>query len=40
MLKAISALADLVLQTPHSSKFDGQADREYTAAQVLASVSR
>jgi 4-hydroxy-3-methylbut-2-enyl diphosphate reductase len=40
MLKAISALADLVLQTPNSSKFDGQADREYTAAQVLASVSR
>jgi 4-hydroxy-3-methylbut-2-en-1-yl diphosphate reductase len=40
MLKAISALADLVLQTPHSSQFDGQADREYTAAQVLASVSR
>jgi 4-hydroxy-3-methylbut-2-enyl diphosphate reductase len=40
MLKAISALADLVLQTPTTSKFDSQADREYTAAQVLASVSR
>jgi len=40
MLKAISALADLVLQTPQTSKFDSQADREYTAAQVLASVSR
>jgi 4-hydroxy-3-methylbut-2-en-1-yl diphosphate reductase len=40
MLKAISALADLVLQTPATSKFDSQADREYTAAQVLASVSR
>ncbi len=40
MLKAISALADLVLQTPQTSKFDSQADREYTAAQVLSSVSR
>jgi 4-hydroxy-3-methylbut-2-enyl diphosphate reductase len=40
MLKAISALADLVLQTPATSKFDSQADREYTAAQVLSSVSR
>ena len=40
MLKAIFALADLVLQTPQTSKFDSQADREYTAAQVLSSVSR
>ncbi|MCU1363936.1 MAG: ispH [Acidimicrobiaceae bacterium] len=40
MLKAISAVVDLVLQTPRTAKFDSQADREYTAAQVLASVSR
>ena len=40
ILKAISALVDLVLQTPHSSSFDGQADREFTAAQVLSAVSR
>lgn len=40
MLKAISALVDLVLQTPQSSSFDGQADREFTAAQVLSAVSR
>ena len=40
MLKALSALGDLVLQTPVSSSFDGQADREFTAAQVLSSVSR
>ena len=40
MLKAISALVDLVLQTPESSSFDGQADRDFTAAQVLSSVSR
>jgi 4-hydroxy-3-methylbut-2-enyl diphosphate reductase len=40
MLKAISALVDLVLQTPESSSFDGQADREFTAAQVLSAVSR
>jgi len=40
MLKAISALVDLVLQTPESSSFDGQADRDFTAAQVLSAVSR
>ena len=40
MLKAISALVDLVLQTPEASSFDGQADREFTAAQVLSAVSR
>ncbi len=40
MLKAISALVDLVLQTPEPSSFDGQADREFTAAQVLSAVSR
>jgi 4-hydroxy-3-methylbut-2-enyl diphosphate reductase len=40
VLKAISALVDLVLQTPETSSFDGQADREFTAAQVLSAVSR
>ena len=40
LLKAISALVDLVLQTPEASSFDGQADREFTAAQVLSAVSR
>jgi 4-hydroxy-3-methylbut-2-enyl diphosphate reductase len=40
VLKAISALVDLVLQTPDASSFDGQADREFTAAQVLSAVSR
>ena len=40
MLKAISALVDLALQTPRTSSFDGQADREFTAAQVLSAVSR
>jgi 4-hydroxy-3-methylbut-2-enyl diphosphate reductase len=40
MLKAISALVDLALQTPKTSSFDGQADREFTAAQVLSAVSR
>lgn len=40
MLKAISALVDLALQTPRASSFDGQADREFTAAQVLSSISR
>jgi 4-hydroxy-3-methylbut-2-enyl diphosphate reductase len=40
MLKALSALVDLVLATPARSTFDGQADREFTAAQVLAAVGR
>jgi 4-hydroxy-3-methylbut-2-enyl diphosphate reductase len=40
VLKAISALVDLVLQTPEPSSFDGQADREFTAAQVLSAISR
>ncbi len=40
MLKALSALVDLVLATPAASTFDGQADREFTAAQVLAAVGR
>jgi len=40
VLKAISALVDLMLQTPRASSFDGQADREFTAAQVLSAISR
>jgi 4-hydroxy-3-methylbut-2-enyl diphosphate reductase len=40
VLKAISALVDLLLQTPEPSSFDGQADREFTAAQVLSAISR
>jgi 4-hydroxy-3-methylbut-2-en-1-yl diphosphate reductase len=37
MLKALSALLDLCLTTPSASTFDAQFDRDYTAAQVLAS---
>jgi 4-hydroxy-3-methylbut-2-en-1-yl diphosphate reductase len=40
MLKAISAVVDLVLQTPGPSNFDGLIDRDYTAAEVLSSASR
>ena len=40
MLKALSALLDLCLVTPSISTFDGQADREFTAAQVLSSAAR
>ena len=40
MLKALSALVDVVFQTPTPTSFDGQADREYTAAQVLSAASR
>jgi len=40
MLKALSALVDVVFQTPERSSFDGQADRDFTAAQVLSAVSR
>jgi 4-hydroxy-3-methylbut-2-enyl diphosphate reductase len=36
MLKALSALLDLALDTPSTSTFDTQADREFTAAQVLS----
>jgi 4-hydroxy-3-methylbut-2-enyl diphosphate reductase len=39
MLKTISALVDLVLQTPESSTLDAQADREFTAAEVLSAFS-
>jgi 4-hydroxy-3-methylbut-2-en-1-yl diphosphate reductase len=40
VLKALSALIDLVLQTPEAATFDGQADRDFTAAQVLSAMSR
>jgi 4-hydroxy-3-methylbut-2-en-1-yl diphosphate reductase len=36
MLKAICAVTDLILQTPEPTKFDGQADRDFTAAEVLS----
>ena len=39
MLKLLSAILDLALATPHVSTFDGQADREFTAAQVLSTTS-
>ncbi len=38
MLKAITAVVDTVLQAPTSSNLDGLADRDFTAAEVLASV--
>ena len=40
MLKTLSALLDLTLRTPSVSLFDGQADRDFTAAQVLSAASR
>jgi 4-hydroxy-3-methylbut-2-enyl diphosphate reductase len=40
MLKALSALVDVIFQTPERSSFDGQADRDFTAAQVLSAASR
>ena len=40
MLKTLSAVLDLALNTGTVSTFDGQADREFTAAEVLSSVSR
>jgi hypothetical protein len=39
MLKALTALVDLVLQTPESSSLNTHADREYTAAEVLSTFS-
>jgi 4-hydroxy-3-methylbut-2-enyl diphosphate reductase len=39
-LKSISALIDLVFQTPKSSTLDAQADRDFTAAEVLSAFSR
>lgn len=40
MLKTLSAVLDLALNTGTVSTFDGQTDREFTAAEVLSSVSR
>jgi 4-hydroxy-3-methylbut-2-enyl diphosphate reductase len=40
MLRALSALVDLVLRTPGSSTLDAQADREFTAAEVLSAYSQ
>ncbi len=40
MLRALAALLDVVFQTPVTSGFDGQSDRDFTAAQVLATSSR
>ena len=40
MLKALSAVLDLCLVTPRVTTFDGQVDRDFTAAQVLSSTSR
>src|SRR5487761_1981453 len=40
LLKTLSAVLDLALGTPSPSTFDGQADREFTAAEVLAASSR
>jgi 4-hydroxy-3-methylbut-2-enyl diphosphate reductase len=40
MLKALSALLDLSLQTPAASSFDGEADRRFTAAEVLSLSNR
>ena len=40
LLKTLSAVLDLALCTPVPSTFDGQADREFTAAEVLSTSSR
>jgi 4-hydroxy-3-methylbut-2-en-1-yl diphosphate reductase len=40
MLRTLSALLDLALDTPRTSTFDTQADRDYTAAEVLAGSTR
>jgi 4-hydroxy-3-methylbut-2-enyl diphosphate reductase len=40
MLKTLSALLDLVLCTPGASSFDGEADRRFTAAEVLSASNR
>ncbi len=40
ILKSIAALIDVVLQVPGASTFDGHADREFTAAEVLSAISR
>jgi len=40
MLKALSAIVDLCVTTPRRGAFDGQADRDFTAAQVLSATPR
>ncbi len=40
MLKTLSAVLDLILASPTTSTFDGQVDREFTAAEVLSATSR
>jgi 4-hydroxy-3-methylbut-2-enyl diphosphate reductase len=40
ILKTLSAILDLTLATPDASTFDGQADRVFTAAQVLSAAGR
>jgi 4-hydroxy-3-methylbut-2-enyl diphosphate reductase len=40
ILKALSAVMDLVFQTPERSMVDGQADRDFTAAEVLSTFGR
>jgi hypothetical protein len=40
MLKTLSALLDLSLATPATSSFDGEADRRFTAAEVLSAANR
>jgi len=40
VLKALAALLDVALLTPTPSTFDSQADREFTAAQVLSAAGR
>src|SRR5579863_10329691 len=40
MLKTLSALLDLALHTPATSSFDGEADRHFTAAEVLSASNR
>lgn len=40
MLKTLSAVLDLILASPTTSTFDGQVDREFTAAEVLSATGR
>lgn len=40
LLKTLSAVVDLALMTPEPTTFDAQVDRDFTAAQVLATISR
>src|SRR5271170_2549171 len=40
MLKTLSALLDLTLDTPAASSFDGEADPRFTAAEVLSAANR